>query len=622
MGVIELIELDRARFGGGRGGALPETKPGGPAPLRQARAGSELAWSGGTVQAGDLLSNKYRLEGVLGSGGMSVVWAATHELLRGRVALKLLSRERAGEPRFVRRFLREARWAAKLRSRHTARVYDADVLDDGTPYIVMELLEGVSLGQHLRARGPLPVREAVGWALQVCSALDEAHGRGLVHRDLKPPNLFLADGPDGSRTLKVLDFGIAKHLGPSTSSLITAEGTLLGSPSYMAPEQVSAAGSVDARADLWALGVLLFEMLSGQKPFTGPSLPETLDRVLRHEPPNLLGLRAALPPGLVAVVRRCLEKDRERRFDSATAVASALAPFRDAASAAGPPPALPFRRADASPAAGPLAPSPEPPAAIAAGGHFGGPDTPAALVISDELMYGTPPGGRALAPNRNQALGSPRATRREVPRAPRTRAGYGVSSLADTLPARPPSPPAFAKVTPTPLPGCSPPERVTTPRPLLPADAPTGAGASALVPRPPAKSTVDDTAPLAIEPGPRPGAAATKLPAPYPVGPAYQQPGGAGVQALGGGLGRPSGSGAAPGFDSAAPPRAAAVARAPRSRHRLGYWLVLAACALASGVSVAFVQKYANPPPIKARLRLPSATPPAGPAPEAAGVQP
>ncbi|HEU4404519.1 MAG TPA: serine/threonine-protein kinase [Polyangiaceae bacterium] len=282
--------------------------------------------STGALRAGNLLSKKYRLEHVLGVGGMGVVWAARLEPSGERVAVKVLSPERASDERLVRRFLYEARAAAKLRGEHVARLCEVGALDDGVPFLVMELLDGISLSRYLRAHGPLPPAEAVGWVLQVCQALVEAHDAGIVHRDLKPANLFLADRPDGSRVLKVLDFGIAKRLDGSTFDA-TTQGSLLGSPSYMAPEQISDPGKVDPRADVWAVGVILFELISGQKPFSGVSLPETLAQVLHADPPALLELCPDLPAGLASVVHGCLEKDRDRRVDSAEALARALAPF-------------------------------------------------------------------------------------------------------------------------------------------------------------------------------------------------------------------------------------------------------------------------------------------------------
>jgi eukaryotic-like serine/threonine-protein kinase len=289
--------------------------------------GLTMSMSTGTLRTGSLLSKKYRLERVLGVGGMGVVWEAYVEPSGERVAVKVLSQERASDERLVRRFLYEARAAAKLRSNHVARLCEVGALDDGVPFLVMELLAGVSLSRYLRLRGPLPPGEAVEWVSQACDALIEAHGMGIVHRDLKPANLFLADNADGSRIVKVLDFGIAKRL-DGTSIEATTQGSLLGSPSYMAPEQISAPAKVDTRADVWALGIILYELIAGQKPFCGVSLPETLAQVLHADPPALLELCPSLPAGLASIVHGCLEKDRDRRIDSAESLARALTPFR------------------------------------------------------------------------------------------------------------------------------------------------------------------------------------------------------------------------------------------------------------------------------------------------------
>jgi serine/threonine protein kinase len=357
----------------------------------------------GALRAGVLLHKKYRLERVLGSGGMGVVWAAERVDDRAHVAVKVLAPGRAHDERDVRRFLREGRATAKLQGEHVARVFDVGTLDDGTPFLVMELLDGTSLLRHLRSRGPLPAAECAAWVMQACEALGEAHALGIVHRDLKPDNLLLVDRPDGSRLLKVLDFGIAKRLaggattgGPSASWSFdtTGDGSPVGSPSYMAPEQISDPSKVDARADIWSLGVIAFELLAGQRPFDGASLPETISRVLKASPPPLLELRPGLPAGLASIVECCLEKDRERRFRTVGALAQALSHFARPAEA---------------PARGGLGPAP-------AAAPTLGQATLNTLVASHELIYGTQGELQAPGPPSSQleTLGAP--TLRDPPR--------------------------------------------------------------------------------------------------------------------------------------------------------------------------------------------------------------
>src|SRR4051812_29611172 len=209
------------------------------------------------VREGDVLAGKYRVDKILGAGGMGVVVAAHHVQLDERVAIKFLLPEALGNAEAVARFAREARAAVKIKSEHVARVIDVGTLETGAPYMVMEYLEGGDLSQVLASRGPLPVEEAVEYVLQACEAIAHAHALGIVHRDLKPANLFLIRRPDGTNAIKVLDFGISKVMpGKSASSdnAMTRTRTVMGSPLYMSPEQMASTRDVDGRTDLWALG--------------------------------------------------------------------------------------------------------------------------------------------------------------------------------------------------------------------------------------------------------------------------------------------------------------------------------------------------------------------------------
>ena len=280
------------------------------------------------VRPGDVLAGKYRVDSVLGAGGMGVVVAATHLQLLHRVALKF--RLERGPPRLEdnERFLREARAAAGLKSEHVARVLDMGTLESGAPYLVMEFLEGETLGALLRAQGSLSVDAAIGHVLQCCEGMAEAHARGIVHRDLKPENLFLTTRTDGAPLLKILDFGIAKVTEPdglSTSLTITRQ--VVGSPQYMSPEQLRASRDVDGRADLWALGVILYQCLTGNLPFDSETFTQLVLKIAEETPVRPRVLRADVPAEVDAAVMRCLEKDPSRRFADAAELAMALAPF-------------------------------------------------------------------------------------------------------------------------------------------------------------------------------------------------------------------------------------------------------------------------------------------------------
>jgi serine/threonine-protein kinase len=284
-----------------------------------------------TVKPGDVLAGKYRVERVLGKGGMGVVVAAKHEQLGFHVALKFMLPKGFHDAAANERFLREARAAGMLRSEHVARVMDFGTLDDGAPYIVMEFLEGSDLQGLLEREQGVPANEAVEYVIQACKGMDEAHAQGIVHRDLKPQNLFLTRRPDGTALVKVLDFGISKIVGPDAQSLsMTASSAMMGSPLYMAPEQIRSSKSVDARADIYSLGVILYQLLTGRLPIVAETLGELFEHVFMKTIPPLRTHAPDITPELEAVVMRCLEKEPENRFASAKDLAAALLPFTDA----------------------------------------------------------------------------------------------------------------------------------------------------------------------------------------------------------------------------------------------------------------------------------------------------
>ena len=278
------------------------------------------------VNEGDILAGKYRVDRVLGVGGMGVVVAARHMQLDQKVALKFLLPHSLLKSTVVARFEREARAAVRLRSEHVARVIDVGTMESTAPYIVMEFLEGKDLGDLIEQDGPLPVPVAVDYLLQACEAVAEAHSLGIVHRDLKPRNLFLTTRVDGRPLVKVLDFGISKVTGGDDLSL-TSTAEIVGSPNYMSPEQLRAARLADARSDIWALGAILYELLTGYVPFQAETLTQLCTMVLQDPPRPLHDLRADVPIGVIHVIERCLEKDPDRRFQHVGELAQALSPF-------------------------------------------------------------------------------------------------------------------------------------------------------------------------------------------------------------------------------------------------------------------------------------------------------
>lgn len=276
-----------------------------------------------TYEPGSTVGGKYVVRRVVGYGGMGVVLECWDPDLDRCVAVKLLREQ--SEDRILR-FLREARLAAKLESEHVARVLNAGRSPDDVPFIVLEYLEGNDLSEELNARGSISVARAVTYLLQASEALAEAHERGIVHRDLKPSNLFLARRLDGRTALKVLDFGISK-MTKDGADKVTETGSLLGTPVYMSPEQVRDPRDADTRSDIWALGVILHELLTGELPFVGASLPSLSAAIVTDAPKKLRSHTPELPEELELIVLRCLEKDPSRRFQEVSELARALAPF-------------------------------------------------------------------------------------------------------------------------------------------------------------------------------------------------------------------------------------------------------------------------------------------------------
>jgi len=284
------------------------------------------------LREGQTISDKYLVQSLLGQGGMGVVHAALDIRIDRRVALKVLLPRLVTSPTASGRFMQEARASTRITSEHVVKLLDTLTLSDGTPVLVLEYLEGKDLRALLVEKGPLPPQQAVDYLLQALQAVAEGHMQSIIHRDLKPSNLFLTERADGTPLIKVLDFGIAKILQPSSAvdlALTSSEDIQLGSPVYMPPEQFTNPRDVDARADIWALGVTLYELISGKQPFQGPGYQDLVGRVLSAPPDSLARIcpDTTLPAGLEGIILKCLEKSRDARYANAVELAVALAPF-------------------------------------------------------------------------------------------------------------------------------------------------------------------------------------------------------------------------------------------------------------------------------------------------------
>jgi serine/threonine-protein kinase len=313
------------------------------------------------VPLGEIVAGKYRLDRILGSSGMGIVYGGIHIGIDQPVAVKFLLVKGSTDDDALVRFTREAKFMAKINSEHVVRVLDVGALPSGTPFIVMEQLQGNDLGRVLHKQGPLPVETAVDYMLQACEGLATAHAAGVIHRDLKPSNLFLTTVADGRQVVKLIDFGVAKYRGaeggPQSDSL-TQTHVMIGSPRYMAPEQVRASRDVDARADVWSLGIILQELLTGRAVFKGPTVSDTFVIILTEDAPRADSIRPDVPTGLADVITRALIKDATYRTPNVASFASELLPFASPTRrmlfepsfdpAAIPPAPRSFSRADAS----------------------------------------------------------------------------------------------------------------------------------------------------------------------------------------------------------------------------------------------------------------------------------
>src|SRR5688572_3138826 len=320
------------RSGGTRAGSGPEG-PGssseGPLPE------ISPAMRGAVLTLGDVVEGRYRVGQVIGAGGMGIVYKAQHLELGTWVALKVIRPDIAQNSSLWRRFAREARALAALHNKHVVRVHDAGTLPSGLRFLVMELLDGTDLRRLLAERGAIPVPEAVDHALQVCSALGDAHRLHIIHRDIKPENIFLARFRACDPTIKLLDFGVARFL--DDSGQLTVPGRGVGSPRYLSPEQLQNPGSADQRSDLWGVGLLLYELISGRSPFHDMNTAQVCLTIVQGPIPSIAARCPSLPPALTAAIMRCLELDPARRFQSADELSAALEPFSSRHTLAKPP---------------------------------------------------------------------------------------------------------------------------------------------------------------------------------------------------------------------------------------------------------------------------------------------
>lgn len=287
---------------------------------------------------GKVVQGRYKLISRLGEGGMAVVYVAEHVAIGRRFALKLLDPTLAQDPEAVERFHREARAAAAIDHEHIVKIVDMGKPKSGSPYIVMELLEGRDLDKELMAhQGPFPISRAVKIAMQCCRALGQAHQRGIIHRDIKPENIFLTKHRGSSDFVKILDFGISKTLGAEDdlkSCSLTNAGLAVGTPHYMSPEQLCSEKEIDGRCDIYSMGVVLFQMLIGGVPFDAAGYPSLAMNILNQPPPSMRALRSDIPLELQQIVHRALAKNAKERFASTAELAKALASFTDYTGAA------------------------------------------------------------------------------------------------------------------------------------------------------------------------------------------------------------------------------------------------------------------------------------------------
>src|SRR6478752_6296555 len=289
------------------------------------------------VREGEVLAGKYRVERIPGRNGLGVLVQVRHMELGQEVTLKFLVPDACVYPEFVQRFIREARSAVKIQGEHVARVTDVGRLESGAPYMVREYLRGPDLAEVLKVRGPLPISEAVDYIIQACEGVAEGHALGVVHRNLRPTSLVVARRSDGTALVKVFDFAASEslHVNPFTERAVSLVGTsaIMASLPYLAPEQIRDPHDVDFRADVYSMGAVLFELLTGAPVYAADAAPALLAQVAADAAPALRALRPDAPGDLDHIVLRCLAKNRAIRYASIADLVVELAPFASAETA-------------------------------------------------------------------------------------------------------------------------------------------------------------------------------------------------------------------------------------------------------------------------------------------------
>jgi len=309
---------------------------------------------------GSVLDERYEVVGVIGQGGMGTVYEAKHLTIGRMVALKVLKPENAQKPDAIARLRHEARIVSQLGHPNICEVFDIGQLANGTPYLVMERLRGQTLAQRIQEGEPLGVNELVEVIVQVLAGLETAHRKNVIHRDMKPDNIFLADRASGI-VAKILDFGISKAMVPDEQAHhLTRTGMVMGTPYYMAPEQAMGERSLDGRVDIWGVGICFFEALTGKRPFVAKNYNALLVQILTVPIPSIRSLRGDVSPALATVIERSLEKRREQRYQTARELSDALTPFRKMRVQARRSTAPPKARSGVTPAPAPANPIPRP----------------------------------------------------------------------------------------------------------------------------------------------------------------------------------------------------------------------------------------------------------------------
>lgn len=277
-----------------------------------------------SLEPDDVIDGKYRIVRLLGKGGMGWVFEGDNELIHRRVAIKVLRASMAGNQTAARRFRKEAQAAGRIGSKHIVEVLDLGELESGEPYMVLEYLDGVTLKERFKSKGTLSPEEAIALLLQLLDGLGKAHEAGIVHRDLKPDNVFIIKDEAGNDFIKILDFGVSKFRTIDPNSMeVTKSGVIMGTPYYMSPEQIEATKNVDQRADIYAVGVLLYEALSGRVPYSADSLHDLLMKILTHKAIPIDTV-SDIDAGLATIVGKAMSRKLEERFQTADEFAAAL----------------------------------------------------------------------------------------------------------------------------------------------------------------------------------------------------------------------------------------------------------------------------------------------------------